>query len=294
MDVLKYAKSTLQSIFKQIKNELFLEAYFIREYVQKFPNSEHPCFNPFFLCLFNPDRKTIQRQVDWSVEDTSRIVVQAFLTQKNILYWIDFLGLPDTIREKIYNNDELHQSLESFLTFLEKECYEDTEDRELIQLTREIFKSTPSDLLLKFMSMKRCPTLMSSAIFERGFLLDDTCMYLLDIKSYTLTKHQIEDIIYRFRGSKKMLYKLINDEMTLYNELPLSFFLGVYYNDQKMLKTGRTTMNKKDYELIPYDDIIIKKTKNELRSIVNAYFPNQDKNRELVLEDISKIYLLQF
>lgn len=270
-DILPQAEKNLMKIFNNDSKVQDLELAFYRDLLKKYPNIESKKLNPFFVAYYNPDRTDIDvSKTDWDDEDISRLV----LKNKR---WSKYWSVKTTFSEDI----------ESMLNKLWN-----SNDSNKVVLARSILKALPSSYFKKWMAEKKHPIWVITGIYERGFTLDDSCLYLFDNhQGYELTMVQCEDFVMRFRGSKEVLYKIIQYELKSFGDMTSVWHLGLYYKDAKLLKAGSGIIASEGYTQYSVDDILLIRPKEELETLTNKFFPaTESMYYKLLMKELKRLY----
>jgi hypothetical protein len=94
----------------------------------------------------------------------------------------------------------------------------------------------------------------------------------------------------RFRGSKDVLYKIIQFELKHLGDLTSVWHLGLLYSDAKLLKAGAGIISE-GYTQFSVDDILLAKTPTDIETTTTKYFSATDSlYYQLLMKEVRRLY----
>ena len=288
-DVLSQATKTLNKIFKNSKDKVLnLDLLWYHDFLKANPTLKNFYgLDTFPIALFDPSKTSIKRTQGWLDIDIPRIIFSCFKRNISPDRWINELDLSSSMKKKLLGSMSVIEFLEKVVDIVWNNDKEQKYD-----IARIIFKAAPADVLREFMKQKKHPILVATGIVERGFTLDDSCLYLLaNHDGYELSYKQLQDMLMRFRGTKEGLNKFIAYEMKRFNDITNCWHLGYYYHDERLFKAGSGII-KESYTFDQYDvsDILIKVTFAHIELMTKKYFDQQSVYYDALMNETEALY----
>ena len=272
-----------------------LEQGFYNDLLSVYPDIDAELLNPIDAAVVNPKRIfDVNKKIIINSDQISKIVFRCIELREyqSLWYWLGkYENLDGNTKQLLFNNSG------SSYTFLQQAYQSLWATNSNLELCKSIFHLAPVSDLKLMLYNNIDSTLMAHAIYKRGFLLDDSSVYLFEKKPiFKLSGDQLRDFIFRFRGSLENAYKIVFEEMDYLVESSNTFWLGMYYGDKALLKTGalnvrselsRTDKQQRQGKSINVDDIVLFRF-NDVVPVIQTYIPKNVLAQQYLLGYIRK------
>jgi len=286
MDVLPNAEKSFLTLLTNIDDKIIIDARFYIDLVAKYPDISCKALDNFSIALINPSRKDIKPTPQWTDEDIGRLIYTSIEKGVSPKHWIEFLPIESSIQTKLFKVKTSLEFTDQFISLLWKDG--------TYQVVRDVIKAAPISVFQHYMKNQQHPILVITGMYNRGFHLDDTCLYLFkNHDGYVMTRSQLDDFLMRFRGSKKGLDAIIKYELETIKDVTSCFWLGVLYQDEKLLKCGSSLIQENGYTIYTNDDILVKVSKDYIEKCILRYFPMHSVYYHLLHDELKRLYVPQ-
>jgi hypothetical protein len=290
-DIFPAAKKTLELIFSRTKKIIDLDLRFYKQLLIVYPKLVSEGLSPFLMALMVPTRTDLHRETLWSNEDVGRLIFSCIEQKKSYTHWVNELMDIDDESKQLLIKPACKSSIE-FLNRVITVLW-DNEEKGQYQPARDLFKSAPATSLQKLMRDKKQPVLVITGIYNRGFDLDDSMLYLLaNHDGYILSERQVDDFLTRYRGSRQGLETILKFEKESFEHVSFGTWVaGTWFMIDTLLKWGAEIIKHNGYTMTDNDDVLIKYNRLHWVSLINRHFDSANSSyHKMLMDEVGRLY----